>query len=187
MMKALFRTLFLLLPLAAALPAAAWSDMEEEAAPNDASAVVIPEITDLRAEATLARKERLPILVMFSSDYCPYCTAMKNDFLKPMMYSGDYDRKILFRMVKLTAGKSIVDFDGNPVNVYDFAERYKVRVTPTLVFIDYQGKGMAPKMVGMTTPDFFGGYLDDAITTAYDHVRNGSTFACKDAHTRLTC
>jgi thioredoxin-related protein len=186
MMKALFRTLFLLLPLAAALPAAAWSDMDADAQ-NDASAVVIPEIADLRAEATLARKQRLPILVMFSSDYCPYCTAMKNDFLKPMMYSGDYDRKILFRMVKLTAGKSIVDFDGNPVNVYEFAERYKVRVTPTLVFIDFQGKAMAPKMVGMTTPDFFGGYLDDAITTAYDHVRNGSTFACGEAHTRLTC
>ncbi len=185
-MKALFRTLFLLLPLAAALPAAAWSDMEG-AAQSDASSVVIPQITDLRAEAAVARKERLPILVMFSSEYCPYCSVMKNDFLKPMMFSGNYDRKILFRMVELTAGKSVIDFDGTPVNVYDFADRYKVRVTPTLVFIDYQGKAMAPKMVGMTTPDFFGGYLDDAITTAYDHVRNGSTFACKDAHTRLTC
>jgi thioredoxin-related protein len=185
-MNTLFRTLVLLLPLAVAGPAAAWSDMEADA-PADATGVVIPEITDLRQEAALARKQRLPILVMFSSDYCPYCTTMKNDFLKPMMFSGAYDDKILFRMLELRAGADVIDFDGRKVNVWEFAERYKVRVTPTLVFLDYQGIAMAPKMVGLTTPDFFGGYLDDAISTAYNHVRHGNTFACKDAHTRLTC
>lgn len=185
-MKMIFRALGLLL-LAAALPAAAWSDMEADA-PADATGVVIPEITDLRTEASLARAKRLPLLVMFSSEYCPYCTTLKNDFLKPMMFSGDYDDKILFRRLELRADADIVDFDGKKVNVWEFAERYEVRVTPTLVFIDHQGKPMAPKMVGLTTPDFFGGYLDDAITTAYDHVRHGSsTFACQDAHTRLTC
>jgi len=186
-MKALFRTLALLLPLATAIPAIAWSDMETPEPQNDATSVVIPEITDLRKEAALARDKRLPILVMFSSDYCPYCKVMKSDFLKPMMFSGDYEQKILFRVLELRAGADVIDFDGKKVNAWEFAGRYKVQVTPTLVFLDFQGKQMAPKMVGLTTPDFFGGYLDDAITTAYNHVHNGNTFACQEAHTRLTC
>lgn len=185
-MNTAYRVLALLL-LSAALPVAAWSDLESPSHHDDATGVVIPEITDLRKEATQAREQRLPILVMFSSDYCPYCSVVKNDFLKPMMFSGDYDKKILFRVLELRAGADVIDFDGKKVNVWEFADRYKVRVTPTLVFIDYQGKPMAQKMVGLTTPDFFGGYLDDAITTAYNHTRSGSTFACKDAHTRLTC
>ncbi len=186
-MKTVFRALVLLLPLTVAIPASAWFDVETPAHHDDATGVVIPEITDLRNEAAQARAKRLPILVMFSSDYCPYCSVVKNDFLKPMMFSGDYEQKILFRVLELRAGADVIDFDGKKVNVWEFADRYKVRVTPTLVFIDYQGKPMAQKMVGLTTPDFFGGYLDNAITTAYDHVRGGSTFACKDAHTRLTC
>jgi len=184
-MKVLLRTLLLLLPLALVSPVIAWSDSDEPL--EGAAAVIIPHITDLRAEAAQARKAGLPILVMFSSDYCPYCSVVKSDFLKPMMYSGDYDQKILFRVLELRAGADVIDFDGKKINVWEFADRYKVRVTPTLVFIDHQGKPMAQKMVGLTTPDFFGGYLDDAITTAYNHVRSGSTFACKDAHTRLAC
>lgn len=184
-MKVLFCTLALL--LVTPLPAAAWSDMEEPTHHGDATDVVIPEVTDLRAEAALAREKRLPLLLMFSSEYCPYCAVVKNDFLKPMMFSGDYAQKILFRVLELRAGQDIVDFDGNKINVWEFASRYKVSVTPTLVFLDHQGKPVAQKMVGLTTPDFFGGYLDDAITTAYNQLRNSSTFACQDTQTSLAC
>lgn len=182
-MKILLRTLLLLLPVALAGPA----DADDLDPPADARGVVIPEISDLGAELATARQGHLPILVMFSADYCSYCTVVKNDFLKPMMYSGDYEGKVLFRMVTLSSGRELVDVDGRRIDAREFADRYQVRVTPTLVFIDGQGRQVAEKMVGLTTPDFFGGYLDDAITTAHHHVRNDTTLACKDAQPQVTC
>lgn len=186
-MKILLRTLLLLLPLALIGPAAARSDADDVEPHDDARGVVIPELLDLRAELAAAGRAHLPLLVLFSADYCRYCTVVKNDFLKPMMYSGDYEGKVLFRMVTLRAGRELVDVDGRRIDAREFADRYEVRVTPTLVFIDAQGRQVAEKMVGLTTPDFFGGYLDDAITTAHHRVRNGSTLACKNAQPQVTC
>lgn len=183
-MKTLLRTTLLLLPLALAAPAA-WSDLEEPLV--GAAAVVVPHTDDLQAEGRLAGGRNLPIVLMFSAENCGYCTVLKRDFLQPMIYSGAYENKTLFRVIQLGYGKSVRDFDGRMIDSNDLALRYKVKVTPTLVFVDAEGRPMAPKMVGLSTPDFYGAYLDEAITTAYNHVRGGSTFACKEAHTRLTC
>jgi len=173
-MKTALRPLLLL--LAFAFAAVAHADLEES--PEGAELVVIPEVTDLQAEATVARQRQLPILLMFSANGCRYCTLMERDFLKPMSYSGDYSDKVLFRKIKLVAGASVRDFDGRTIAVEDLRLRYGVKVTPTLVFLDDQGRQTAEKMVGLTTPDFFGGYLDSAIQTAHRNVRQGHALAC---------
>jgi len=183
-MKTLLRTALILLPLAVIAPQA-WSDLGEPLV--GAAAVEVPHTSDLQAEGRLAHERNLPIVLMFSAENCGYCTMLKRDFLQPMIYSGAYQDKALFRVIQLGYGKSVRDFDGSMIDSNDLALRYKVKVTPTLVFVDGAGRPMAPKMVGMSTPDFYGAYLDEAITTAYYHVRGGSTFACKEAHTKLTC
>ena len=181
-MKLLLRPLLLLLSLGTALPA--WSDMGE---PEGAEAVQIPQVTDLSEDAGQAGQRHLPIVLLFSAEHCSYCETLKRDFLKPAIYSGSYANRILFREVMLVPGKSVRDFDGSEINVYDLSDRYHVKVTPTLVFVDRNGREMAEKMVGLGTPDFYGTYLDEAIQTAYRQVRAQSSFACKDAAAAGNC
>ena len=177
----LLRPLLVLL-FCVSLPA--WSASGE---PEGAEAVQIPQLTDLSADSGEAAQRHLPILVLFSAEHCGYCEALKRDFLKPAIYSGNYKNRILFREVELVPGKSVRDFDGSEVNVYDLSDRYHVKVTPTLVFIDHNGRQMADKMVGLGTPDFYGSYLDEAIQTAYHQVRAQSSFACKDPVSGTPC
>lgn len=131
----------------------------------------LPSIVDLRQEAALSQQKRLPILVMFSSDYCPYCVRVEEEFLKPMHNGGFYDDKVLIRNIKL-GSRNLIDFDGRAVSASELAQRYEVSLTPTVIFIDHKGRQLAQQLVGLTTPDYYGGYLDQAIDTALERLRH---------------
>lgn len=126
---------------------------------------------DLAADAQLARTQHLPILLVFTTDYCDYCEMLEENFLKPMLISGHYQDKILIRKVIANTGRALIDFDGARVDTDKLAHRYKVRVYPTLLFLDSTGRELAERLVGLTTPDFYGGYLDDNIDVALSRVR----------------
>jgi len=138
-----------------------------------ALAVEVPELRDLRAEAAQVRGQRTTLMLMFHADHCVYCQRMENEFLKPMLISGDYEGKVIMRRVKLDPAYMLRDFDGARITGAELAERYRVFVTPTLLFLDASGGQVAEKMVGLSTPDFFGGYLDAAIDTALTRLHGG--------------
>ena len=71
----------------------------------------LPVFTDLHAVAAQARARNLPLLVMFSMDGCSYCTVVEEEFLKPMLRSGEYKGRVIMGMVKLGSYSRIRDFD----------------------------------------------------------------------------
>lgn len=141
--------------------------------------VKVKEVKDFSKLGVRSHEARLPILLMFSAEHCSYCVKLEEDFLKPMLRSGDYDDKVLIRKVKIDGFDSVRDFDGNKIDASKFADRYKVYVTPTVVFIDGDGAQLAPKRVGLSTPDFYGGYLDQSINTALDVLRRNKPLRVK--------
>jgi thioredoxin-related protein len=141
-----------------------------------AGEVSVPQAIDLRAEAERANTRQVPLLLMFSAEHCTFCVRMENEFLKPMIISGDYEDKVLIRKLELGGG-TVRDFNGKTVTVDALAARYKVFVTPTLIFLDAAGRQLTDKMVGLTTPDFFGGYLDASIDTSLSRLRRSGPLA----------
>ncbi len=133
--------------------------------------VRVQEVGDFSTLGRQADRQRMPILLMFAADFCTYCERLEEDFLKPMLRSGDYVDKVLIRKFHIDGHDRVNDFSGKAIDPVEMAERYAVSVTPTVVFIDGDGVELAPKRVGLTTPDFYGGYLDDAIDQAVDILR----------------
>lgn len=134
--------------------------------PIQVSAVEVPVITDIRQEAQQAKEKNLPILVLFSSDHCPFCELVKEDFLKPMLISGDYTERVIIRELNLDEGGDLIDFNGRPVDNDTFTYRYQVSMFPTMVMIDYQGNTLAHRILGVNTPEMFGGRIDKLIELA---------------------
>ncbi len=87
-----------------------------------------------------------------------------------MQRNRDYDGKVLMRILKMD-GSYITDFDGRRVEPGDLAVRYGAAVAPTVVLLDYQGQLLTERLLGLTTPDFYGGYLDDAIDQSLQRLR----------------
>lgn len=132
------------------------------------------EVTSLYRVGKQANIQQVPILLMFAADFCAYCERLEEDFLRPMLRSGDYTDRVLIRKLHIDSEEKIRDFKGDEISPVEIAEQYAVSVTPTVVFLDGDGVELAPKRVGLTTPDFYGGYLDDAINQALDILRRNT-------------
>lgn len=132
--------------------------------------VAVPVIEDLAAEARLARAKQVPLLIMFYAEHCGYCQVVEEEFLEPMIISGDYEDKVLIRRLLMTGVEPIRDFDGDETTAAEVSARYGVMVTPTLVFVDADGQQLADKLVGLTTRHYYGGYVDERIASARERL-----------------
>jgi len=143
------------------------------AGPTAADEVRVPVANDLQAEAIQAEDRKLPILVLFSSSYCGYCTIVREDFLEPMLKSGDYKDKVIIRMISIDGSDDLRDFDGKQVDPEIFADNRGVFVTPTVKFFGPDGNETSQDLVGLMTVDYYGGYIDAAIEESLAQLRNG--------------
>ena len=132
----------------------------------------LPTTTDLQADGKLALQKQLPIMVVFTAENCPYCSALEADQLRPMMISGDYDNKLIIRTLQIDSFKDITLFNGKAIPAETLATQLNVWVTPTIMFFDHEGHTLAPKIVGYNTPDMFGGYLDESIDQSRQMMRS---------------
>lgn len=136
-----------------------------------AAEVEIPNLRNLQTDGQTSQQKQLPIVVLFSATHCGYCSIVKEDFLKPMLISGEYTDKAMIRVIELDSSDALMDLDGQPISAEAFADRYGIYLTPTLAFFDARGNELAPRMVGVTTVEFYGGYLDDAIDQSRQRLR----------------
>ncbi|MBQ0756829.1 MAG: hypothetical protein KBT66_13210 [Amphritea sp.] len=134
-------------------------------------AVELPLLTDLKKDSQLADSHFL--LVLISQPNCSYCRLIEEEILKPMQASGRYDDRLLFRNLIINDGYQLIDLDGHQVSANQFALRYSSSLTPTLLFINpLDGSELIEKMIGITTVDMYGFYVDKAIDTAHRQLLN---------------
>ncbi|HFD81225.1 MAG TPA: thioredoxin [Gammaproteobacteria bacterium] len=128
--------------------------------------------TDLQREGRAASTDCVPLLLEFARGDCEYCTLLEQEVLEPMQRNRDYRRRVRMRRLLLDSDRPVRDFDGRNRDAESLARRYQVRVTPTLLFVDDRGQELADRMVGVTTLDFYGAYLDQALEQARDRLRH---------------
>lgn len=131
----------------------------------------IPEAVDLGRDASDAERSCRPLLLEVAAEHCPYCRRLEREYLGPMRLNADVLRRVEIRRLLLDGQGRLSDFDGRPIEVDNLAARYSVMVTPTLLFLDAHGNELVERLVGFSTPELYGGYLDAAIETAGRRLR----------------
>jgi len=151
------------------------SKYDDEVELNSPHQSSIPTISDLFVEAVAAKNTRLPLLIMFGADDCGYCEKLEAEILKPMYISGEYRDKVIIRRVMIDSFESVRDFQGAEIEAFEFANKYHVTVTPTVLLLDSDGRILAPKLIGINTVEFYSAYLDDAIDVSYEKLNQPVT------------
>jgi thioredoxin-related protein len=151
--------------------AVVWLLLWLAAGPAIALAAELPVAADLRMDGDQARRERLPILVFFASRSCPYCYEVEELYLKPRLANGEYRNQVIIRVVYTDGVHRLRDFRDRQTDHAAFARRYGVTFTPTIKMLDANGVELVPGLVGLTTRDFYGAYLDEAISGALTKLR----------------
>ena len=129
------------------------------------------EESDFHALSIKMKEKSLGLVLMLHAEDCPYCALMENEILSPMITSGDYDERIFIRKLQIDDVRDVKDFDGKVVEPSDISNRYKTTLTPTLIFLDFQGNLKAETMVGINTVDYFGAYLDTEIDKLMENIK----------------
>lgn len=133
--------------------------------------VGVPVAQDLRKDAALARDKKGVVLVMFSGAKCSYCETVLNEFLIPMSRNAEYQSKLVMRKVDLASYKEMKDFQGDKTPHRRFAQDKGVRMVPSVMVFDTEGRLLAKPVVGLGTIDYYGEHLDRAIDIGLAKVR----------------
>lgn len=102
-----------------------------------------------------------------------------------MLLGGEYNDKIIIRKLLLDNGSQLTDFTGKTQAATLLSDHYRVYITPTILFVDADGKEVAERMIGINTVELFGGYLDDCIDTALLAIRDPAALAQQHGSCRL--
>jgi thioredoxin-related protein len=134
----------------------------------------VPYATDLAKDAALARAHHTALLVVFVGKDCSYCETVLNDFLIPMSRNPEYQSKVLMRRVATSSNRDLKDFSGQDMTQQQFAGFNGVYLVPTVMLFDDKGNPLTKPLVGLTTVDYYGMFLDRAIDQALNKLRHGS-------------
>ena len=131
----------------------------------------VPPARDLQKDAEAARAIDGAILVALTGEHCAYCERVLKNFLVPMSGNKTYRAKVVMRRLVVSDNRPIRGFDGQPTTPRKLAEQYGYTLVPTVIVLDGKGRLLAKPVVGLTTEDYYGMYLDEAIDTALAKIR----------------
>ncbi len=131
----------------------------------------LPLAADLQRDGVESKRNGMPIMVFYMSTSCPYCEEVLDIYLEPMMNSGQYDGRLIIRMVDIEGSNYLRDFGGKRMDHEDFADDQGAGFTPLLKFYDHKGDELVPELLGYTSPDFYLAYLEGAIERSIDKLR----------------
>ncbi len=135
--------------------------------------VEIPLAHDFTLEAANARTKNVPILVMFSRRDCSFCTHLLQEFLLPMRRNAEYETKVIMLQIDVGSSAPLRTFSGKATTHARFARENRIKLTPTIKLFDARGHELTEPLIGFTSPDFYGGFLDQRIDEALAKVRGG--------------
>jgi thioredoxin-related protein len=149
--------------LLAALPFwAALSNMSVMAAERE-----LPTSKSLQSEIAAALKTSKPLIVLVSLDNCPFCKIARENYLIPI------SREQSLQVVQVNMGHTtaIADAMGKRTTQAALISSWQIKAAPTILFLGKDGQEIAPRLVGGSTSDFYGAYLQERIDRAIKTLR----------------
>ena len=121
-------------------------------------AATLPAAQSLPDELARALKKKQALIVMVSLEGCVFCHQARQSHLSHLALSGT-----TIVQVDMRKNQPVLDCAGKLTTHDELTRRWKVSITPTLLFFGPGGKEVAERMEGSYHPDFYGPYLEDRM------------------------
>jgi len=109
---------------------------------------------DLREDVEEAAAEGKRLLLYFHQDGCPYCAKLLQDNFADRKISDTTQNHFDVIAINIWGDKSVTNLDGREITEKQFASELRVQFTPSLLFLDEQGK-VALRINGYFPPHKF--------------------------------
>ncbi len=149
-------------------------EFEDDAELYDAELIYA---SDLSGELKQAACKGKPLVLMFGSSECPYCSVVRSLYMEPLPADKRY-RDIVVRELEIDSDSPVKDFSGKLTTMRELADSYGVYLVPTVIVFGPGGKQAGKEIVGISNEDFYGFYLDDALEVGISAVKQLPPEAC---------
>lgn len=129
------------------------------------------ELQNLQQLAEEAKQTGLPIMLMFGAEWCEFCEQLVEEVFNPMSMRGNYDGKVvLMRHVGVDEQQTIPGLGGEPIKKSEWAYALNADLTPTVIFLDGDGREVAPRIVGISNIHMYAGVIHRNLNIAYRNM-----------------
>ncbi|MGE5160081.1 MAG: thioredoxin family protein [Betaproteobacteria bacterium] len=131
-------------------------------------------IDDLRPLLAQVRKQRVPLLVLFSTPGCPFCHEVRRSYLAPRVAEQAKlpSPTLLIREIDISSRAPLIDLQGRRTTQAEFASRLNVRMVPVVALFDERVQLLGDPLVGIDRAGFYESYLARAIEAAERRMRS---------------
>ena len=116
---------------------------------------------DIREDVAEAAQADKRVLLYFYQDGCPYCTKLLKDNFGNRDIVDRTRRHFDVVAINMWGDREVTDFQGRPTTEKAFAAALRVQYTPTLLFLQEEGKVLL-RVNGYFPPHKFGAAVDYA-------------------------
>ena len=120
------------------------------------------EAVNLQQDLIISSQKNQAIILMFSSELCPFCFTLAEELLQPMQIVQPGSNYLIRKVNMDTEGK-MIDFLGNETTMAKFSSQHNIVVTPTLVFFNNFGVEQGKRIIGVNSIDLLSYYIDETI------------------------
>ncbi len=133
---------------------------------SEARAAGTPALDGARPpQALLAERDALVVVALFSVPGCPYCEVVRRNYLRHLEGAVPGVRVAEYGIADSRAFKRPGSADA-PKSPAALAKSLGIRFSPTVAFLGDENRELAERLVGYSSPDFYGAYLDARIGSA---------------------
>jgi thioredoxin-related protein len=133
----------------------------------------IPSADNLAETGRTSGQQDIPTVVFVSRDACPYCRTLRDNILEPMLAAGKFEYRAILVEVSLDRAKPLTDFGNKQVTAKAFGEFYRAEITPTLLFLNSEGREVGKRIIGISNLELYGHYLQKSIDQSLLAIRSG--------------
>ena len=113
-----------------------------------AASAELPRAENLQTDAQQAVADKKPIVLFFTLPNCSYCRIVRYDYFLPLLKQRTGNDQPIIREISVTGQNRVTLFDGQRVSEAELAERYKVQMTPTVLFVNHEGDVVGNSILG---------------------------------------
>jgi thioredoxin-related protein len=119
-----------------------------------AASAELPRAENLQTDAQQAVIDKKPIVLFFTLPNCSYCRIVRYDYFLPLLKQRTGNDQPIIREISVTGQNRVTLFDGQRLTETELAERYKVQMTPTVLFVNYEGDVVGKSILGGDHPNY---------------------------------
>jgi thioredoxin-related protein len=172
-------SLILRIILASLLCICSYSATAYSAAPNDKTSNLDFFHTfsgSIPTELALAKKEnKFGALLFFSTSHCPFCIRMKKTVFNQIDVRTYFQSNFRLLEIDIESNQLLTDEQNQQVNYMDYAKLNRVRLTPTIAFLDQSGD-LIYRQVGMIVDPQEFIWLAEYVMSGQTRKQNFATF-----------